>query len=91
MQRKAIRHENAENIIEYIPEQLSEIDSTKIRKMIKNNQEEAEKYSAVSSNCGYVTEIRIGNYKMRGNAFRTSVLGLSEIKSHCFTVEYIPA
>lgn len=47
--------------------------------------------SAVSSNCGYVTEIRIGNYKMRGNAFRTSVLGLSEIKSHCFTVEYIPA
>ena len=43
-ERKKIRHENPENIIEYIPEQLSEVDSTKIRKMIKNNQEEAKKY-----------------------------------------------
>ena len=42
-ERKKIRHENPENIIEYIPEQQAEIDSTKIRKMIKNN-EKPEKY-----------------------------------------------
>lgn len=43
-QRKKVRYKNPKNIIEYIPEHLSEIDSTKIRKMIKNNQEEAKKY-----------------------------------------------
>lgn len=43
-ERKKIRHENPENIIEYIPEQLAEIDSTQIRKMIKNKEKEAKKY-----------------------------------------------
>lgn len=43
-ERKKIRHEKPKNIIEYIPEKLAESDSTKIRKMIKNDQEEAEKY-----------------------------------------------
>ena len=43
-ERKKVRHENPENIMEFIPEQLAEIDSTKIREMIKNNQEDAKKY-----------------------------------------------
>lgn len=42
-ERKKIRHENPKNIIEYIPEQLAQIDSTQIRKMIKN-KENAKKY-----------------------------------------------
>lgn len=43
-ERKKIRNENSKNIIEYIPEKLSEIDSTRIRQMMKNNDEEAKKY-----------------------------------------------
>lgn len=43
-ERKKIRYENPENIIEFIPEQLAEIDSTQIRNLIKNNDEEAKKY-----------------------------------------------
>lgn len=43
-ERKAIRHENAENIIEYIPTTLAQIDSTQIRDMIKNNEENVKKY-----------------------------------------------
>lgn len=42
-ERKKIRKENPENIIEYIPEKLATIDSTKIRNMIKNN-ENPERY-----------------------------------------------
>ena len=42
-ERKQIRNENPENIMEYIPEQLAKIDSTKIRNMIKNN-EDVKKY-----------------------------------------------
>ena len=37
-ERKKIRSENPKNIIEFIPEKLAEADSTKIRKMIKNNE-----------------------------------------------------
>jgi len=37
-ERKKVRNENPENIMEFIPEQLAEIDSTKIREMIKNNE-----------------------------------------------------
>lgn len=42
-ERKEKRYENSKNIIEFIPENLAEIDSTKIRQMIKNN-ENVEKY-----------------------------------------------
>ncbi len=45
--------------------------------------------SAYSENTGYITEIRVGNYKMKGNAFRSYVMDF-KIRSHCFTVEYIP-
>ncbi len=37
-ERKEIRSTNLENIIEFIPEQLATIDSSKIRDMIKNNE-----------------------------------------------------
>lgn len=44
--------------------------------------------SAYSADIGYVGKIRIGNYEMRGNAFRASVMDY-KIRSHCFTVEYV--
>lgn len=44
-ERKKVRHyENFENIKGFIPEKLAEVNSTKIRQMIKNNEEEAKKY-----------------------------------------------
>lgn len=43
-ERKKIRQENPKNIFELIPEQQAEIDSTKIRNLFKNNEEEAKKY-----------------------------------------------
>lgn len=43
-ERKKIRNENPQNIIEFIPETLASADSTKIRNMIKDNNEEAKKY-----------------------------------------------
>ncbi len=43
--------------------------------------------SAYNANTGYVTEIRVGNVKVRGNAFRSYVLDF-KIRSHCFTFEY---
>lgn len=46
--------------------------------------------SCRGSDCGYVTTMRVGNYTMRGNAFRASVMDY-QIRSHCFTLEYIPA
>lgn len=42
-ERKTVRYEEPENIIEFIPENLAKIDSTQIRQMIKNN-ENVEKY-----------------------------------------------
>lgn len=45
--------------------------------------------SCRDSGCGYVTKMRVGNYTMRGNAFRADVMNY-KIRSHCFTVEYIP-
>lgn len=42
-ERKTVRHEEPENIIEFIPENLAEVDSTQIRQKIKNN-ENIEKY-----------------------------------------------
>lgn len=44
--------------------------------------------SAYSENIGYIEKIRIGNYEMRGNAFRGSLMDY-QIRSHCFTVEYV--
>lgn len=41
-ERKKIRNENPQNIIEFIPEKLTEIDSTKIREMIKRNENTKE-------------------------------------------------
>lgn len=46
--------------------------------------------SAYNSNTGYVSEIRVGNIKVRGNDFRSYVLDF-KIRSHCFTFEYKPA
>ena len=43
--------------------------------------------SAYNSGTGYVTEIRVGDYKLKGNAFRCYVLDF-KIRSHCFTFEY---
>ena len=43
--------------------------------------------SAYSSDIGYITELRVGNAKIKGNAFRCYVVDFA-IKSHCFTVEY---
>ena len=43
--------------------------------------------SAYSSDIGYITEIRVGNAKIKGNAFRCYVVDFA-IKSHCFTFEY---
>lgn len=45
---------------------------------------------AYDANTGYITEIRIGNYSMRGNAFRSYVVDF-KLRSHCFSFEYIPA
>lgn len=42
---------------------------------------------AYNSSTGYVTEIRVGDYKLKGNAFRCYVLDF-KIRSHCFTFEY---
>lgn len=43
--------------------------------------------SAYNATTGYVTEIRVGNVKIKGNAFRSYVLDF-KIRSHCFTFEY---
>lgn len=44
---------------------------------------------AVSSDTGYVSLIKVGNKEMRGNRFRGEVCGY-KIRSHCFTIKYIP-
>ncbi len=43
----------------------------------------------VDSDTGYVSLIRVGNKEMRGNRFRGEVCGY-EIRSHCFSIKYIP-
>lgn len=37
-ERKSVRNQKRENVLEFIPENLSEFDSTKIREMIKHNK-----------------------------------------------------
>ncbi len=44
---------------------------------------------AVSSDIGYISVIRVGNKEMRGNRFRGSVCNYL-LRSHCFTIKYIP-
>lgn len=46
--------------------------------------------ASMNDNVGYVTKIRVGNAELNGNTFRSYVVDYA-IKSHCFTVEYIPA
>lgn len=46
--------------------------------------------ASMNENLGYVTSIRIGNHTVNGNTFRFYVVD-GDIKSHCFTFEYIPA
>ena len=46
--------------------------------------------SAYNSSTGYVTEIRVGDYKMKGNAFRSYVVDF-KLRSHCFSFEFKPA
>ncbi len=46
--------------------------------------------SAYNESTGYVTTIRVGNYKMKGNAFRSYVVDF-KLRSHCFSFEYKPA
>ena len=43
----------------------------------------------ISDSCGYVTAVKVGNARMKGNAFRTGLMNY-KIRSHCFTVTYIP-
>lgn len=42
---------------------------------------------AYNDTTGYVTDIRVGNYKLKGNAFRCYLLDF-KIRSHCFSFEY---
>ncbi len=44
---------------------------------------------AYNSTTGYVTEIRIGDHAVKGNAFRCYVLDF-KLRSHCFSFEYRP-
>ena len=46
--------------------------------------------ASYSSNIGYVSIMRVGDKEMRGDTFRSNLLGY-RLKSHCFTFEYIPA
>ena len=50
--------------------------------------EVVEHDASMNENCGYVTTMRVGSHTMKGNAFRSMMKG--KIRSHCFTVEYIP-
>ncbi len=50
--------------------------------------EVVEHDGCISASCGYVTTMRVGNAKMKGNAFRASLMKY-KIRSHCFTVTYV--
>lgn len=50
----------------------------------------SEHDSAYDKNTGYVTTMRVGNYEMKGNTFRSYVVDY-KLRSHCFTFEYISA
>lgn len=44
---------------------------------------------AYNAGVGYVAQINVGGITMTGNTFRSSVLN-NGIRSHCFTIRYIP-
>lgn len=44
---------------------------------------------AYSSSIGYASVVRVGNKEMRGNHFRGNVCDY-QLRSHCFTVKFIP-
>ena len=44
---------------------------------------------ARGADCGYVAKISVGGVEIMGNSFRSAVLK-GGIKSHCFTITYIP-
>lgn len=44
---------------------------------------------AVNDNIGYVSTINVGGHLMRGNYFRSTLMG-GNIRSHCFTIVYTP-
>lgn len=46
--------------------------------------------SSYSKNIGYVTTMKVGNYEVKGNTFRSYVVDF-KLRSHCFTFEYVPA
>ena len=45
---------------------------------------------AYNSDIGYASTVRVGNKEIRGNHFRSNVLNY-QLRSHCFTIKYIPA
>lgn len=45
---------------------------------------------AYSEGIGYVVDMNVGGISMKGNTFRSSVLG-NGIRSQCFTIQYVPA
>lgn len=80
-----------------------EISSDEMKELIKNYNSDiklsdnpAEWLEVVAhdgcrgESCGYVTTMRVGDKALKGNAFRASVMKY-KIRSHCFTVEYVPA
>ena len=44
---------------------------------------------AYSADIGYASVVRVGNKEIRGNRFRSDVMGY-QLRSHCFTIKYIP-
>lgn len=44
---------------------------------------------AYNSSIGYASVVRVGNKEMRGNKFRADVCNY-KIRSHCFTVKFVP-
>lgn len=44
---------------------------------------------AYNSSIGYASVVRVGNKEMRGNKFRADVCDY-KIRSHCFTVKFVP-
>ena len=44
---------------------------------------------AYNANIGYASVVKVGNKEIRGNRFRSDVCNY-QLRSHCFTVKYIP-
>ena len=70
-------------ILAYNSDAVLEADPAQWLKIISHDE-------AYSSSVGYVEKMKIGDKEIRGNAFRGSVMDY-KIRSHCFSMEYIPA